>query len=99
MAASQHVTTKAAVIRRFLALQVGDRCTELRRTESERILRAQPFLADATVLAFPDGGGGVILGITTVDEVSLIIGVGVTSKSPFLHRLKLGEANLFGDAL
>ena len=99
MAASQHVTTKAAVIRRFLALQVGDRCTELRRTESERILRAQPFLADATVLAFPDGGGGVILGITTVDEVSLIVGVGVTSKSPFLHRLKLGEANLFGDAL
>ena len=99
MAAKQHVTTKAAVIRRFLALQVGDRCTELRRTESERILRAQPFLADATVLAFPDGGGGVILGITTVDEVSLIVGVGVTSRSPFLHRLKIGEANLFGDAL
>ncbi len=99
MAAKQHMTTKAGVIRRFLALQVGDRCTELRRTESERILRAQPFLADATVLAFPDGGGGVILGITTVDEISLIVGVGVTAKSPFLHRLKLGEANLFGDAL
>jgi len=98
-AAAQHVTTKASVIRRFLALQVGDRCTELRRTESERILRAQPFLADATVLAFPDGGGGVILGITTVDEVSLIVGVGVTAKSPYLHRLKLGDANLFGDAL
>lgn len=99
LAAQQHVTTKASVIRRFLALQVGDRCTELRRTESERILRSQPFLADATVLAFPDGGGGVILGITTVDEVSLIVGVGVTARTPYLHRLKLGEANLFGDAL
>ncbi len=99
MAAKQHTTTQAGVIRRFLALQVGDRCTELRRTESERILRAQPFLADATVLAFPDGGGGVILGITTVDEISLIVGVGVTARSPYLHRLKLGEANLFGDAL
>jgi len=97
-AAKQHMTTKAAVIRRFLALQVGDRCTELRRTESERILRAQPFLADATVLAFPDGGGGVILGITTVDEVSLIIGAGFSAKS-LVHRFKLGEANLFGDAL
>ncbi len=99
LAAKQHVTTKASVIRRFLALQVGDSCTELRRTESERILRAQPFLADATVLAFPDGGGGVILGITTVDEVSLILGLGVTAKSPHFHRFKLGDANLFGDAM
>ena len=98
-AAKQHMTTKAAVIRRFLALQVGDRCTELRRTESERILRAQPFLADATVLAFPDGSGGVILGITTVDEVSLILAAGFSAKSPHVHRFKLGEANLFGDAL
>jgi hypothetical protein len=99
LAAKQHVTTKAAVIQRFLALQVGERCTELRRTESERILRSQPFLADATVLAYPDGGGGVAIGVTTVDEVSLIFGVGVTSKSPHFHRFKLGEANLFGDAM
>lgn len=99
LAAKQHVTTKETVIRRFIALQVGDRCTELRRTESERILRSQPFLADAAVLAYPDGGGGVILGITTVDEVSLILGVGVAAKSPHLHRFKLGEANLFGDAM
>ncbi len=97
--AKQHMTTKPAVIRRFLALQVGDRCTELRRTESERILRAQPFLADATVLAFPDGSGGVILGITTVDEVSLILAAGFSGRSPHVHRFKLGEANLFGDAM
>ncbi|HLA14622.1 MAG TPA: hypothetical protein VJZ25_06320, partial [Gemmatimonadaceae bacterium] len=97
-AAKQHTTTKAAVIRRFLALQVGDRCTELRRTESERILRAQPFLADATVLAFPDGAGGVILGISTVDEISLIIGAGFSTRS-VIDRFKLGEANLFSDAL
>lgn len=99
LAARQHVTTKAAVIRRFIALQVGDRCTELRRTESERILRSQPFLADAVVLAYPDGSGGVIIGITTVDEVSLIVGLGVNAKSPNFRRLKLGEANLFGDAM
>ncbi|MEX2109662.1 MAG: hypothetical protein WD802_03565 [Gemmatimonadaceae bacterium] len=97
--AKQHMTTKAAVIHRFLALQVGDRCTEFRRTESERILRSQPFLADATVLAYPDGGGGVAIGVTTVDEVSLIFAVGITAKSPHFHRFKLGEANLLGDAM
>jgi hypothetical protein len=99
LVAKQHMTTRASVIRRFIALQVGDKCTELRRMESERILRAQPFLADATVLAYPDGGGGVTLGITTVDEVSLILAVGVTAKTPHFHRFKLGEANLFGDAM
>src|SRR5687768_7365448 len=37
-----HSTTNPAIIRRYLALEVGSSCTELRRTESERILRAQP---------------------------------------------------------
>ncbi|HEY5021269.1 MAG TPA: hypothetical protein VII30_02155, partial [Gemmatimonadaceae bacterium] len=46
-AAQEHVTTKEWIIRRYLALQEGDACTELRRGESERILRSQPFIADA----------------------------------------------------
>ena len=51
-AAREHVTTRESVIRRYLALQLGDKCTEVRRAESERILRSQPFIADATVLAY-----------------------------------------------
>ena len=98
-AAKQHVTTRDAVIRRYLALQLGSQCTELRRGESERILRAQPFLADATVLAYADGAGGVILNVTTVDEISLILGLGVQSRSPHFHSFRLGEANLLGSAL
>src|SRR5258705_9059823 len=89
-AARQHVTTKDAVIRRYLALQLGDRCTEVRRAESERILRAQPFIADASVLAYPDGNGGIILSISTVDEVSLIIGAGIGGGAPAVHSLLLG---------
>ena len=54
-----HTTTKAEVIDRFLLLDVGQRCTERRLAESERILRLQPFLADATVRAVPDSAGGV----------------------------------------
>ncbi|MDQ6717020.1 MAG: hypothetical protein M3Z17_01595 [Gemmatimonadota bacterium] len=98
-ATSLHVTTKDIVVRRFLALRVGDKCSELRRAESERVLRAQPFLADADVVAIPDGNGGVILDVTTRDEPSLILGGGVSAKSPHLRSARLGESNLDGQAL
>ncbi|HEY1951539.1 MAG TPA: hypothetical protein VGG76_01940 [Gemmatimonadaceae bacterium] len=97
-AAKQHVTTRVAVIRRYLALQLGDACTEVRRAESERILRAQPFIADASVLTYPDGNGGIILSVTTVDEVSLLLGVGVGGGAPAIYSLLLGEDNLLGSA-
>jgi hypothetical protein len=96
-AAKQHVTTRDAVIRRYLALQLGDRCTEVRRAESERILRAQPFIADASVLAYADGKGGITLSVSTVDEVSLLVGAGIGGGSG-LHSLMLGEDNLLGSA-
>jgi len=96
--AKQHVTTREQIIRRFLALQVGDHCTELRRQDSERILRVQPFLADADVVAIPDGSGGVILDVSTVDEGSLILDGVASAKSPHLRGLRMGDANLLGDA-
>ena len=94
-----HVTTKDIVVQRFLALQVGDKCSEIRRAESERILRAQPFLADADVIAVPDGADGVILDVTTVDEPSLILGGGVSGKSPHVRTVRVGESNLMGQAI
>ena len=98
-AAKQHVTTRPSVILRYLALQLGDACTEVRRAESERILRAQPFIADASVLAYADGNGGVTLTVTTVDEVSLIVGAGVTSAQPHFRSVLLGEDNLMGSGI
>jgi hypothetical protein len=98
-AAQEHVTTKEWIIRRYLALQEGDACTELRRGESERILRSQPFIADATVLAYADGNGGVTISVTTVDEVSLILGINVTAKTPRFRAVTLGEANFLGRAI
>ncbi|MBA3644787.1 MAG: hypothetical protein H0W63_01285 [Gemmatimonadaceae bacterium] len=94
-----HVTTKDVIVRRFLALKVGDECSEIRRAESERILRAQPFLADAAVSAIPDGAGGIILDVTTVDEPSLILGGGISAKSPHIRSVRLGESNLMGQAI
>ena len=94
-----HATTSPEIIRRFLALSPGERCSELKRSESERILRAQPYLADAVVLAFPDDSGTVSISVLTVDEVSLILGGGASGKAPYFRGFKLGEANLMGEAI
>lgn len=99
VATRMHVTTTPRVIIRFLALKSGDLCTEVRRAESERILRAQPYLAEAYVRAFPDGPGFARIAVTTVDEISLIISGAVSSKSPVIRSFRLGEANLLGEAI
>lgn len=98
-ASKLHSTTKPEIIRRYLALDIGDRCDELRRAESERILRAQPFISDATVVALSDGEGGVVLSATTVDEISLIVGGSASFSSPNFRSLKLGNRNILGNGL
>lgn len=70
----------------------------MRRLESERILRTQPYLADATVTAFPDDAGGVYLSVVTVDEISLVVGGGGAGTSPYLRSLRFGEQNFMGEA-
>ena len=95
-----HITTRESVIRRFLALKEGEPCTELRRFESARILRAQPFIADAKVIATDDGAGGVRIDVTTIDELSIVVGGSVSGGgSPGLQKVKLGTLNLRGTAI
>lgn len=94
-----HVTTDTNVVRRFLLLKAGESCEEFRRAESERILRAQPFLADAEVRPVPDGPGRVRLEVETIDELTVLAGVGAASRSPQLRMLRAGEDNLLGKAV
>jgi hypothetical protein len=95
-----HAVTRDEVVRRILVLRVGDRCSELRRAESERLLRAQPFLADARVVARDDGAGGVRLEVVTYDELSLVAGVAAsTSGGTRVTGVKLGNRNLSGEAV
>jgi hypothetical protein len=96
---SLHATTRTEVIRRFMILVPGDACDELRRAESERILRAQPFLVDARVVPYDDGEGGVRLEVETRDEFSGIIAVAAKTSSPPVTRVRLGEANLMGQGV
>jgi hypothetical protein len=93
-----HSTTNPDVVTRFLALRPGMACNELRRLESERILRAQPYLADATVTAYPDESGGVFLSVTTVDEISIVLGGNGSGASPYIRGFRFGEENLMGEA-
>lgn len=92
-----HRTTRDDIVRRFLALEVGAPCSELRRAESERILRAQPYLADARVRTAPDGANGTRVTAETVDEVPIIFGAAVSRGRP--SRLKVGNTNVLGTAI
>lgn len=91
-----HVVTRDEIVRGFLLFEVGDRCSELRRTESERILRAQPFLADADIVVLPSRRGGVLLEVRTIDDVSLIFSGSVASSSPAVRSIRAGSSNLAG---
>ncbi len=90
-------TTQAGVVAGLLQLRVGSPCTELRRAESERVLRAQPFLASAHVRTLPDGAGGVRVEVVTVDEVPAVVGGRLRGAS--LQALMLGNENVRGRAL
>ncbi|MGI8546025.1 MAG: BamA/TamA family outer membrane protein [Gemmatimonadaceae bacterium] len=99
IATALHATTSENVVRRFLLLHEGDPCSDLQVRESERILRVQPFLANANIVAIPDGQGGVSLNVITSDETSLIADGTFTSKSPVVRALRLGDQNIGGSAI
>ena len=99
MVTSLQVTTSPSVIRNFVLLEKGQRCSALRRSESERILRAMPFISDASVTAYPDGMDGVRIEVVTVDEPTIVGRVGVENHSPYFTGLSFGNANLLGNAV
>lgn len=88
-----HETTAKGVVRRFVSLDPGRRCTEFRRSESERILRAQPYLADAAVVT-RKAQDGVHVDVETVDEVPVVAAGRL--RSTRLEALSLGTMNFQG---
>jgi hypothetical protein len=91
-----HVTTSPDVVRRFLLLEKGKLCTATLRSDSERILRGQPFLAGASVTTLDDGNGGVRVEVVTIDEISLVASGSIKQTSPYLTSLRLGSSNVQG---
>jgi len=93
---SIHSNTKPEVVQRFMLLQPGMACEAAAVAESERILRAQPFIAQATITPYDDGAGGVILLAETTDEFTPILALGTASHSPYLTSFRVGEGNFLG---
>jgi hypothetical protein len=96
MATTLHMTTKPSVVENLLLLKAGEPCSILLRRETERLLRAQPFLADASVTAYPDGPGSVRIEVITIDEPSIMGSIGISSNTPYLTSLKAGNSNFRG---
>jgi hypothetical protein len=88
-----HTTTSEGLVRRFVSLHRGRRCTEFRRTESERILRAQPFLSEATVTT-RQRGDSLHVDVATVDEVALVAGARLQGAQ--VRAFNLGTLNYRG---
>jgi hypothetical protein len=91
-----HHTTNEGVVRRFVSLDPQRQCTEFRRAESERILRAQPFLADATVTTVRSGDS-VHVNVMTVDEIPVIGGARLSKGQ--IAAATLGTMNFMGTGM
>ena len=99
IARTMHETTQPNVVERFLLFAAGDKCEELRRAESERILRAQPFIADADVFIVTNDDGTVDAEVRTIDETAVVIGGSVRARSPNISGVLFGNANLAGQGV
>jgi hypothetical protein len=99
IARTLHTTTQIELIERFLLFKEGDHCSNLRRAESERILRAQPFIADADIFIVANENGTVDAEVRTSDELSLVLGGSVRARAPQVSSLLLGNANLAGEGV
>lgn len=96
--AGMHETpTRPGVIRAYLRVKEGDYCTELDRSESERLLRAQRFISSATITPIPDGAGRVRLVVETVDEVPVLLGGSFQGTQP--ASVLVGTENFDGHGL
>ncbi|MGI9076665.1 MAG: hypothetical protein ACR2G6_04945 [Gemmatimonadaceae bacterium] len=93
----QHRTTKPSAIRPFLLLEQGKPCTDFLRSESERLLRAQPYLATAKVRTKTDSAAGARVEVETVDEIPLVVGARLDDGE--LAGLKYGNANFRGEGV
>ena len=82
-----------------MLLREGDLCDALRLAESERILRNQPFIADAAIRVVADSGGGVSLDVRTTDEIAIVVGIAGGKGTPVVRFLRLGDANIAGEGI
>ena len=92
-----YVPTRSSVIASYLRVAAGRVCTELDRRESERLLRAQPFIASAAIYVITESPGRVLLVVDVVDEPRTIAALGFRRGT--VSAATLGSENLSGRGL
>lgn len=97
LADALHVRTRADFLQKELLFRVGDCWNPSLFEESERLLRAYGFIAGAEVKGWPEAGGDRSVVVTTRDEWSTKVDVGVRVEGGLrLEGISLSEENLAG---
>ncbi len=92
-----HIQTRASVIRRELLFRPGDRSDTEHIQESERNLRALPFIKDATLRQRANPDGSVDLTVTTQDSWTTQPQFNVSSEGgQTIYSAGFEEINLLG---
>ncbi len=92
-----HFRTKESIIRRFLLFKEGDTLAPYLVTESERNLRALPFLKSVAITTGPDGDTAANVTVTTQDSWTTEPAVSFALKGgETLYGFELKEKSLFG---
>jgi hypothetical protein len=95
-----HVNTAEAFIRRELLFQEGDCFDPFLISESERLLDGYGFMFVEEITDEVDASGGRRVRVTTRDEWSTKVDVGVTyDDGANLERLQVTEENLLGQGV
>jgi hypothetical protein len=94
-----HWQTTDETIRRDLLFAVGDACDSRRLSETERLLRARPYIRSALVVPVATGDGGVQILVLTRDELSLEVRLRLRGGGFPVKRLVVTEDNVFGRGL
>jgi len=92
-----YVPTRHNVLAAYLRVEAGRVCSELDRSESERLLRAQPFVRSAAVRVITEKPGHSRIEVDVVDELPLIAGGSVSHGT--VSSVLLGTQNLEGRGL
>jgi len=92
-----HIKTRPHIIRRELLLNKGDLFSERLASESERNLRALPYLWNADISLYRSGDSLNILRVTTADSWTMLVGLSISRNSDeIVYHTRFEELNLFG---
>jgi len=92
-----HWRTGEETLRRDLLFAVGDPCDPRRLAETERLLRARPYIRSASVVALATADSGVTVLVQTRDEFSLEVRLRIQRGGELpARRFVLTEDNVLG---